>query len=244
MSTSPIEITLNMLAQEAARIARRAISEDRPDLIADVHELATLAERLARAFDFPSPLDAETYTADIKKRFLLSTTLTVVPGIFSDDVVAAPIDPVPLRRNSRAKLGVGLAEHRQQKVAIDAPCFSPDQRCYGFIIPAEPLDEWYMVREQSDLSYVMTLEHEWITSSGVDMVMVKDVIGIGRYALNMSNDSRPGLTEWISRARDAFDERYAALSPEEARRGVPGFYHFGRERFYRTPWGEIKNGKT
>ena len=195
--SDPIDAVLQELMQKTDGAARRAIRDDRPELIEHTYELATLTERLARAFDLPSPLDPDVYIADLKKHFLLATTLTVVPGIFSDDAIATPIDPVPLRQNSRSKLGVGLAEHRLRRVAIDAPCYRPDHRCYGFIVPAEPLDCWYMVREQGDLSYVMALAHEWISSSG-SAVITPAENGSGFFTLGTLISLQAGLSFPVS----------------------------------------------
>lgn len=96
-----------------------------------------------------------------------------------------------------------------------------------------------MVREAGDLSYVMLLEHEWIRGYGVDMVVVKKVLGVGRDAVSMAEKSRPGLRQWIDRAGRAFQERYAQLSAPSDLRNYAGFYHFGRAGFCRHPWDAI-----
>src|SRR5262245_36476977 len=175
MST-PIEVTLNSLIQEAHSLGKRAIDEDRPELVQAAHDLVRLAHRLAGAFKIDSPVEPQQYVQELKKRFLLSTSIRIVPGIFGDDAVAAPIDPTPIRRNSTARIGVGLSEYRQDKAVIDVPCYRPDWACYGLVVPGEPLDEWYIVRETGDLSYVMALEHGWIRTHSTDLVIVKDVI--------------------------------------------------------------------
>jgi hypothetical protein len=239
MST-PIEVTLNSLIQEANGLGKRAIAEDRPELVLAAYDLVRLANRVSIAFRVASPVDPQAYITELKKRFLLSTSLKIVPGIFSDASVAAPIDPTPIRHNSTLRLGVGLVEYRQEKVLIDAPCYRPDNPHYGFIVPGKPLDEWFMVRESGDLSYVMRLEHGWIRCAGMDMVIVREVIGVGRDALGMAAESCPELSRWLVRARDAFFIRYARLPAETARRGIPGFYHFGKSGFCRQPWDPVE----
>ncbi len=234
---TPIQVTLNSLIQEANSLSQRALAEDRPELIGTAYDLVRLVNRLAVAFKIDSPVNPQQYVGELKKRFLLSTSLKIVPGIFADDAVAAPIDPAPIRPNSTARIGVGLVEYRQERAMIDTPCYRPDWACYGFVIPCEPLDEWYIVRETGDLSYVMSLEHGWIRGFGADVVIVKEVIGVGRDAIGMAEETRPGLQDWITRARDAFQERYARLQPDTA--GVPGFYHFGKPGFCRHPWAEL-----
>jgi len=239
MST-PIEVTLNSLIQEANGLGKRAITEDRPELVLAAYDLVRLADRVGGAFKVASPVNPQEYIAALKKRFLLSTSLKIVPGIFSDESVSAPIDPTPIRRNSTLRLGVGLVEYRQEKVLFDAPCYHPDRPHYGLIIPGEPLDEWFMVRELGDLSYVMTLDHGWIRGFGMDTVIVNEVIGVGRDAIGMAEETRPELSEWLVRARDAFCERYANLPPETVEGGIPGFYHFGKSGFCRQPWDEVE----
>jgi hypothetical protein len=240
MFSAPVETTLNMLMQEASAISKRVIQEDRPDLISDVAEFVSVACRLAQAFKLSSPVDPASYVAELKKRFLLATTLSVVAGIFTDDAVAAPIDPNPLRRNSQHRLGVGLADHRQAKVAIDAPVYRPDCPCYGFIVPAESGEEWYMVRESGDTGFVLALEHEWIRGYGTDMVVAREVLGLGREAAKMAEEVRPGIRAWIEQASSLFHERYANLPSEAFERGIPSFYHFEKKGFSRQPWGEIE----
>jgi hypothetical protein len=237
---TPIEITLNSLIQEASGLGKRAIAEDRPELVLAAYDLVRLADRLAGAFKAASPVNPHEYISELKKRFLLSTTLKIVPGIFSDESVSAPIDPTPLRRNSTLRLGVGLVEYRQDKVLIKAPCYHPDHPHYGLIIPGEPLDEWLMVRELGDLSYVMMLDHSWIRGFGTDTVIVNEVIGVGRDAIGMAEETRPELGDWLARARDAFWERFRNLPPETAEAGIPGFYHFGKSGICRQPWDEIE----
>ncbi len=231
--SSPIETTLIMLKQEIDVMARRAVSEDRAELIENVRDLLRLSDRLAHAFNQPPLVDSGEFLKNLKKRFLLSTTNKVVGGIFTDEAVSAPIDPASLRRNSRVHLGVGLEEHLPGKVAIDAPCYHPENPYFGLIVPGEGEEEWYAVRDKGDMSYVMLLEHEWISGYGSDMVMVKQVLGLGREALRMAEEFRPGLIEWIYSASSAFLARYEATRPE---RGIPGFYRFSTESFSRHPW--------
>lgn len=232
---SHVEATLAMLKVEADALSRRAIHEDRAELIADVQELVLLTERLSKTFSMPSPIDSTSYVRDLKKRFLLATTNHLVAGIFAEDAVASPIDPTPIRRHSHWRLGIGLAEHREQKVAIDAPCYHADRPCFGFIVPARPQDEWVMVREAGDISYVMMLEHEWISGYGVDLVVVRDVLGVGREALRMADEARPGLLACVDEVREIFFHRFGELS--EPAEGIPGFYHFGTGKFSPQPWG-------
>src|SRR5690348_13580964 len=94
-----VEATLAMLKLEADALSRRAIHEDRAELIAQVHELALLTESLSKTFSMPSPIDPVSYARDVKKRFLLSTTNHLVAGIFGEDAVASPIDITPIRRH-------------------------------------------------------------------------------------------------------------------------------------------------
>ncbi len=159
-------------------------------------------------------------------------------GIYSDDAIASPVDVTPLRRGGTSWLGVGLAEYRQNREAIDAPRYFPDQVNYGFVVPQTPEEAWYVVRESGDASFVILLEHQWIKNSGADMVIVKEVLGLGREAIKMSTENHADLLDWIERARSAFEERYASLNREAALRGVPGFYHFGTNSFRRHPWDE------
>ena len=239
MSASPVETTLNMLIQEASGISKRVIQEDRPDLIPDVAEYVSVAHRLAHAFKLNSPADPEHYVSELKKRFLLATTLPVVAGIFGDEAVASPLDPTPLRRNSQYRLGVGLADYRESKVAIDAPVYRQEQPCYGFVAVNRSGEAWYMVRESGDTSFVLALEREWIKGHGADIVMASDVLGLGREAVKMAEEARPGIREWITKASELFRERCSNLPPE-AISGVPSFYHFGKNGFCRQPWGEIE----
>ncbi len=241
--SNPVELTLEMLMQEAQATSKRIIGEDRPDLIFHAGELVDVAARLARVTRLPPPADPEAFILELKKRFLFATTLPVVAGIYSDEAVATPIDLTPLRHGGTSWLGVGLAEYRHQHEAIDAPRYFPDQVCYGFVVPGTPEETWYMVREKGDVSFVMLLEHQWIKNSGVDMVIVKDVLGLGREALKMATESQPDLLDWIEQARNAFEERYASLSQEAVLRGVPGFYHFGTNGFRRQPWDEPVGAK-
>jgi hypothetical protein len=235
----PIEITLNSLIQEANSLGKRALDEDRPELVVAACDLVRLADRLAGAFKIAAPSSPSEYSAELKKRFLLSTSIKIVAGIFTDQAVAAPIDPTPIKRNSTLRLGVGLAEYRQEKVVIDAPCYHPTWPCFGLVIPAEPLEEWYIVRDTGDLSCVMTLEHAWMRSYGRDMVIVKEVIGIGRDAIGMAEETRPSLREWIARARKVFQKFDAGLSSNADAPPMPGFYHFGKLGFCRHPWVEV-----
>ena len=136
--TNPVEATLSTLKLEADALSRRAIHEDRAELISDVHELALLAERLCPDIcNTPPPIDPETYISDLKKRFLLSTTNHLAAGIFSDDAVASPIDPTPIRRHSRWRLGIDWLEHRERRVAIDAPYYHAARPCYAFHHPRQ-----------------------------------------------------------------------------------------------------------
>lgn len=240
MFSAPVETTLNMLMQEATAISKRVIQEDRPDLISDVAEFVSVAHRLAQAFKLNSPADPISYIAELKKRFLLATTLSVAAGIFTDDAVAAPIDLTPLRRNSQHRLGVGLADHRQAKVAIDVPAYRLECPCYGFIVPTSSGEEWYMVRESGDAGFVLALESEWIRGYGSDMVIASEVLGLGREAAKMAEEARPGIRAWIEQVSGLFRERYANLPLDAFDRGVPSFYHFGKRGFCRQPWGEIE----
>lgn len=238
--TSPVETTLSMLLQEARAMGKRVITEDRPDLIPQVAEYVSVAERLAKAFDLDSPVDPVQHVAELKKRFLLSTTLKVVAGIFTDDAVASPLDPTPLRRNTQYRLGVGLADHRQSKVAIDAPHYQPDQPCYGIVLANPDHAYWYMVRETGDLSYVLSLDQEWIKGFGSDMVIARDVLGLGREAFKMAEEAQPGIREWITKASYLFQERSASLGENGSERSTPSFYHFGKGGFCRQPWADIE----
>jgi hypothetical protein len=195
MSGPSQQAAFNTLVQEAHTLAKRAINEDRPELIKPAHELVKLASRIAQALETPLNIDPDAFAVELKKRFLLSTGLRIIGGIFSDEAVASPIDPTPLRRNSTYRLGVGLVDHRREKVAIDAPCYHPDNPCFGFVLPSEPDDEWYVVRDKSDVSFVAVLEHEWIRNSGTEMVIVREVVGLGRDATLMAEEARPGLGE-------------------------------------------------
>ena len=241
--SNPVELTLDLLMKEAQATSKRIIGEDRPDLIFHVGELVDVAVRLARVTKLQPPTDSEAFLVDLKKRFLLATTLPVVAGIYSDDGIAAPVDVTPLRRGGTSWLGVGLAEYRQQREAIDAPRYFPDQVYYGFVIPGTPEEAWYVVRESGAASFVILLEHQWIKNSGADMVIVKEVLGLGREAIKMSTEHQFDLLYWIEQARAAFEERYASLSREVALRGVPGFYHFGTNSFRRHPWDEPVGAK-
>ena len=149
--SNPVELTLEMLMQEAQATSKRIIGEDRPDLIFHAGELVDVAVRLARVTRLPPPADAEAFILELKKRFLFATTLPVVAGIYSDEAVATPIDLTPLRHGGTSWLGVGLAEYRHQHEAIDAPRYFPDQVCYGFVVPGTPEETWYMVREKGDV---------------------------------------------------------------------------------------------
>jgi hypothetical protein len=240
MSSPSQQANFNALVQEAHSLAKRALNEDRPELIKLAHELVTLASRMAQALETPLNLDPDAFAIELKKRFLLSTSLKIVGGIFSDEAVASPIDPTPLRRNSTFRLGVGLIDHRRDKIAIDAPCYQPDNQCFGFVVPIEPVDEWYIVRDKGDTSFVAVLEHEWIRNSGADMVVVREVIGLGRDAVSMAEEARPGISDWINRAQTTFEYRYVTLSFAMSGHGVPGFYHFGRSGFCRHPWDEVE----
>jgi hypothetical protein len=235
---SPVQTTLTEVVQEAEMLARRAIDEDYPDLVYDVRDLVALTVRLADEFGVPHPLDPDAFIGQLKKRFVLSTREKVAAGIFSAEAIAVAIDPTPLRRGSAAKLGVGLADQQERKVAIDAPCYDPQAPCYGLVVTTQDQDEWFMVRETGDLSYVMLLEHEWIRGYGVDMVVVKSVLGVGRDALRMAEESRRGIRPWIDRASKLFQERHARLSPDSNHHHV-NFYHFGRTGFCRHPWDNI-----
>lgn len=237
MST-PVELTLDFLMHEAQATSKRVIGEDRPDLIFHAAELVDVASRLAGVTKLESPVNAEAFVADLKKRFLLATTLPVVPGIYSNDGIASPVDVTPLRRGGSSWLGVGLAEYRHKREAIDAPRYFPAQISYGFVVPQTPEEGWYVVRESDDASFVILLEHQWIKNSGADMVIVRDVLGLGREAIKMAAEKQPELLDWIERARCAFEDRFAELNQETALRGVPGFYHFGTNSFRRHPWDE------
>src|SRR6266487_3007186 len=136
--SSPVETTLVMLKQEVDAMSRRAVSEDRAELIDNVKDLLRLSDRLAHAFNEQPLLDSTEFLRNLKKRFLLSTTNQVAAGVFTDEAVSAPIDPVSLRWNSQVHLGVGLEEHLPRKVAIDAPCYHPDNPYFGLIVPGEP----------------------------------------------------------------------------------------------------------
>jgi hypothetical protein len=240
MSSQSQQATFNALVQEAHALAKRALSEDRPELIKHAHELVTLASRMAQALETPLNIDPDAFAVELKKRFLLSTSLKIVGGIFPDEAVASPIDPTPLRRNSTYRLGVGLIDHRREKVAIDAPCYQPDNQCFGFVVPDDPVDEWYIARDQGDVSFVASLEHEWIRNSGAELVVVREVIGLGRDAIMMAEETRPGIRDWIDRAQTTFEYRYVSLSFNLSGQGVPGFYHFGKGGFCRHPWDEVE----
>ncbi|MCC7451169.1 MAG: hypothetical protein IT324_27400 [Anaerolineae bacterium] len=237
--SSPVQTTLAEVVQEAEMLARRAIDEDYPDLVYDVRDLVALTVRLADEFGMPPPLDPDAFMGQLKKRFVLSTREPVAAGIFSAEAIAVAIDPTPLRRGSAARLGVGLADQRERKIAIDAPCYDLQAPCYGLVVATQDQDEWFMVREAGDLSYVMLLEHEWIRGYGVDMVIVKSVLGVGRDALSMAEESRRGLRQWMDRASKLFQERYARLSSESNYHNPVSFYHFGRGGFCRHPWDNL-----
>ena len=85
----------------------------------------------------------------------------------------------------------------------------------------------------------MSLEHEWITGYGVDLVVVREVLGVGREALRMADEAQPGLLACIDEVREAFFRRYQELS--EPPEGVPGFYHFSTGQFSRGILGRIRS---
>src|SRR5713226_9791291 len=95
--SNPVEMTLDLLMQEAQATSKRIIGEDRPDLIFHVGELVEVAVRLARVTKLQPPTDSDAFLVDLKKRFLLATTLPVVAGIYSDDAIAEPVDLTSLK---------------------------------------------------------------------------------------------------------------------------------------------------
>jgi hypothetical protein len=242
--TSPVEKTVQIMIAEANKLGKRAIGEDRPDLIDQAEELITLAYRVAKVFKISLSTDMDTYISDLKKRFLLSTTLPVVAGIYSEDAIAAPVDMEPLRKGSRARLGVGLAEHGQVKEAIDAPVYHPDAPCYGIVVPAYMAslerDLWIIVREKGDVSFIAQLEHEWIRNLDHEMVLVRHVLGVGNEADRMAAEVYPQVNEWVQAASNAFHERFNSLSSAEAAQGISGFYHLGEAGFCLHPWDEVE----
>src|SRR5258708_20735197 len=132
--SNPVELTLEMLMQEAQATSKRIIGEDRPDLIFHAGELVDVAARLARVTRLPPPADPESFILELKKRFLFATTLPVVAGIYSDEAVATPIDLTPLSHGGTSCLGVGSSQDRPQHQAIDAPSYFPHHHCHIFFV--------------------------------------------------------------------------------------------------------------
>jgi hypothetical protein len=108
------------------------------------------------------------------------------------------------------------------------------------VLPGETRDDWFIVREKGDVSFIALLEHEWIRNFNSEMVLVRHVLGVGREADKMAAEVYPGIIELIALARGAFYHKYMTLSVGEALRGIHGFYHFGKGGFCLHPWDEIE----
>jgi hypothetical protein len=136
--SSPVEMTIEILITEANKSGQRAIGEDRPDMIAQAEEYIKLAYQLASTFKINIASDAETYISELKRRFLLSTTLPVVAGIYSEDAIATPVDMQPLRRAVAHVSALALPNMDKSRKPSMHPAITLTSLTMALCFPAKP----------------------------------------------------------------------------------------------------------